>query len=111
MTFFHVMAQEAVDPNLPKPEPCDTYFGLIPKKNYVCFMRKYKYDSQRASQIQPQTKSNHSSEIKKEEIYAQFKQRQKERDQQAIERSRARNVSNKGMRYRITFGRVLEPQE
>ncbi len=77
-------------------------------------MRKYEYDSQRVNEVKPKTKWNNPARRereKKEAIYSQVRQRQKERDQQAIERSRARNVSNKGMRYRITFGRVLEPQE
>ena len=112
ISFLHVTAQEA-NPPLSKPEPCDVYFGLIPKGNSVCFLRKYRYDAQRVKQVKPKSKLNDPArrqQVKKEKINAQFQQRRKERMQKAIEHSRARNISNKGMRYRVTFGRVLEPQ-
>ncbi len=94
----------------PKTELFSCYKQV--QARYDCFMKQMEGQLERAKAIETLRRSilEAKEEIRFELINLEKKQRKKERKEmmKQVEISRSRNVSNKGEKYSINFGYVIE---
>ncbi len=109
-----IMPLSVLAQNAPQPKPCPVTFRQLRLSDYRCFTEKLNRDLQKAAEreekVRPRSFLQQRIQAEQEEREARI-QRNAEIARQRLERSRQRNVSNKGRRYRVTYGRAITPAE
>lgn len=97
-----IHAQQAFPSNCYRPKP---------QEEYRCFLLLSEENKKRAQEKKPKNKPLLDAQQRKAQRLANEARRKLELEilQKRVERSRSRNVTNKGKKYRITYGRVAEP--
>lgn len=83
-----------------------------PQEEYRCFLLLSEENRKRAQEKKPKNKPLLGAQQRKAKRLADEARRKRELEilQRRVETSRSRNVTNKGRKYRVTYGRVAEPR-
>ncbi len=111
--IYLTLAPDAYSQAAPKPQNFKNCLRPATKEEtHQCFVILHNQNLKRAQEKKPKV---YPPTYYEQQMIAEFLQNEQRRSaekeliRQRIEAARARNISNKGKKYRITYGRVTEP--
>lgn len=105
-----IYSQQAPAPKFPN----NCYRPRSDAEQRLCFVHLFNENQKRVREKKPKNKppSDIAQQIEAERLFNEERRKQElDLIRERVERSRTRNISHKGKKYRITFGRVSEPTE